>query len=122
VTESRPDRNHFHRTTNYVQKGQEYTYAKHGFIATAYELPTDQYGTQLDPPGHWDEYGATISDLPATFAIRPLVVIDTHAKERSQKERENELSSSQESSHPEGRLPPFVTVCIQLQIITNNLT
>lgn len=65
---------------NYVQKGQEYTYAKHGFIATAYELPTDQYGTQLDPPGHWDEYGATISDLPATFAIRPLVVIDTHAK------------------------------------------
>ena len=65
---------------NYVQKGQEYTYAKHGFIATAYELPTDQYGTQLDPPGHWDEYGATISDLPATFAVRPLVVIDTHAK------------------------------------------
>jgi kynurenine formamidase len=60
-------------------------------------LPTDQYGTQLDPPGHWDEYGATISDLPATFAIRPLLVIDTHAKERSQKERENELSSSQES-------------------------
>jgi len=66
--------------SNYVQKGQEYTYAKHGFIATAYELPTDQYGTQLDPPAHWDEYGATISDLPATFAIRPLVVIDIHAK------------------------------------------
>jgi kynurenine formamidase len=65
---------------NYVQKGQEYTYAKHGFIATAYQLPTDQYGTQLDPPAHWDEYGATISDLPATFAIRPLVVIDTHAQ------------------------------------------
>jgi kynurenine formamidase len=63
-----------------VQKGQEYTYAKHGFIATAYELPTDQYGTQLDPPAHWDEYGATISDLPATFAVRPLVVIDTHVK------------------------------------------
>lgn len=65
---------------NYVQKGQEYVYAKHGFIATAYELPTDQYGTQLDPPAHWDEYGATISDLPATYAIRPLVVIDIHAK------------------------------------------
>ncbi|MGE5256144.1 MAG: cyclase family protein [Hyphomicrobiales bacterium] len=65
---------------NYVEKGQEYTYAKHGFIATAYELPTDQYGTQLDPPAHWDEFGATISDLPATFAIRPLVVVDIHAK------------------------------------------
>jgi kynurenine formamidase len=65
---------------NYIEKGQEYTYAKHGFIATAYELPTDQYGTQLDPPAHWDEFGATISDLPATIAIRPLVVVDIHAK------------------------------------------
>ena len=48
--------------------------------ASAYDLPTDQYGTQLDPPAHWDEYGATISDLPATFAVRPLVVIDVHEK------------------------------------------
>ena len=64
----------------HVEKGQEFTYEKHGFIASAYELPTDQYGTQLDPPAHWDEYGATISDLPATYAIRPLVVIDIHEK------------------------------------------
>jgi kynurenine formamidase len=64
----------------YINKGQEFTYKKHGFIATAYELPTDQYGTQLDPPAHWDEYGATISDLPATYAVRPLVVIDIHQK------------------------------------------
>ena len=64
----------------YIAKGQEFTYAKHGFIATAYNLPTDQYGTQLDPPAHWDEFGATISDLPATYAIRPLVVIDIHEK------------------------------------------
>jgi len=63
---------------DYVKKGQEYTYKQHGFIATAYDLPTDQYGTQLDPPAHWDEYGATISDLPATYAVRPLVVIDVH--------------------------------------------
>lgn len=64
----------------YVEKGQEFTYKDHGFIASAYMLPTDQYGTQLDPPAHWDEYGATISDLPATYAVRPLVVIDTHEK------------------------------------------
>lgn len=59
----------------YVEKGEEYTYEKHGFVATAYDLPTDQYGTQLDPPAHWDPMGATISDLPATYALRPLVVI-----------------------------------------------
>ncbi len=64
----------------YVKKGEVYTYDKHGFIATAYFLPTDQYGTQLDPPAHWDKYGATISDLPATYAVRPLVVIDIHEK------------------------------------------
>lgn len=63
---------------DYIKTGEEYTYSQHGFIATAYELPTDQYGTQLDPPAHWDEYGATISDLPPTYAVRPLVVIDIH--------------------------------------------
>lgn len=63
---------------DYAKKGDEFTYAAHGFIATAYELTTDQYGTQLDPPAHWDEYGATISDLPASFTLRPLVVIDIH--------------------------------------------
>jgi kynurenine formamidase len=64
----------------YIEKGQAFTYDKHGFVATAYEIPTDQYGTQLDPPAHWDVYGATISDLPPTYAIRPLVVVDIHEK------------------------------------------
>jgi kynurenine formamidase len=64
------------RIEGYVEVGEEFTYEKHGFVATAYELPTDQYGTQLDPPAHWDKLGATISDIPATYAIRPLVVIN----------------------------------------------
>lgn len=59
----------------FVEAGEVFTYEKHGFVATAYGLPTDQYGTQLDPPAHWDPLGATISDLPPTFAVRPLVVI-----------------------------------------------
>ena len=59
---------------DYAKKGDEFTYEKHGFIATAYELTTDQYGTQLDPPAHWDNLGATISDLPASFTLRPLVM------------------------------------------------
>ena len=59
---------------------QVFTYAEHGFEATAYSIPTDQYGTQLDPPSHWNEYGATIDELPPTFSLRPLVVIDLHEK------------------------------------------
>jgi kynurenine formamidase len=65
---------------DYAKPGDEFTYDKHGFIATAYELTTDQYGTQLDPPAHWNPKGATISDLPPTYAVRPLVVIDVHEK------------------------------------------
>jgi kynurenine formamidase len=64
----------------YVNKGDVFTYKDHGFVCTSYWIPTDQYGTQLDPPAHWDEYGATISDLPATFCIRPLVVINISDK------------------------------------------
>ncbi len=64
----------------YIKKGQEFTYKNHGFIATSFELSTDQYGTQLDPPAHWDEYGATISDIPATYSVRPLAVVDIHGK------------------------------------------
>lgn len=64
----------------YARRGDEYGYDTHGFVATAYELSTDQYGTQLDPPAHWNPRGATISDLPATYTLRPLVVIDVHDK------------------------------------------
>mmetsp|Transcript_62531 Transcript_62531/g.182828 ORF Transcript_62531/g.182828 Transcript_62531/m.182828 type:complete len:387 (+) Transcript_62531:79-1239(+) len=64
----------------FVEKGEEFSYAKHGFQATSFVLTTDQYGTQLDPPAHWNEYGATISDIPPTVALRPLVVLDIHDK------------------------------------------
>jgi kynurenine formamidase len=55
--------------------GQPYTYATDGFEATTYMLATDQLGTQLDPPAHWAPEYAAIDELPATFAVRPLVVI-----------------------------------------------
>jgi kynurenine formamidase len=55
--------------------GRPYTYAKDGFEATAYRLATDQFGTQLDPPAHWAPQYPGIDELPATYAVRPLVVI-----------------------------------------------
>ena len=62
--------------SGFIDAGQPFTYADHGFIASALGLPTDQLGTQLDPPAHWHERGATISDVPPTVALRPLAVID----------------------------------------------
>ena len=52
-----------------------YTYGKDGFEATAYTLATDQLGTQLDPPAHWAPEYPAIDELPATYAVRPLVVV-----------------------------------------------
>ncbi len=64
----------FSATTN-PQTGQAYTYAADGFEATHYDLPTDQLGTQLDSPAHWNPDYPAIDELPPTFAVRPLVVI-----------------------------------------------
>jgi len=57
------------------ETGQAYDYGKDGFAATAYQLSTDQLGTQLDPPAHWNPDFPSIDELPPTFAVRPLVVI-----------------------------------------------
>ena len=60
--------------------GQPYNYKEDGFEATHYNLSTDQLGTQLDPPAHWAPEYPSIDELPATYAIRPLVVIPIQDK------------------------------------------
>lgn len=60
------------------ENGKPYRYAEDGFEATCYQLSTDQFGTQLDPPAHWAPEYPAIDELPATYAIRPLVVISIH--------------------------------------------
>lgn len=62
------------------EKGEAFTYEKQGFEATAYTLPTDQLGTQLDPPAHWAPEYPAIDELPATYSLRPLVVIPMQEK------------------------------------------
>ncbi|MBD2452095.1 cyclase family protein [Nostoc sp. FACHB-152] len=64
----------FQATIN-PKSGKPYTYKQDGFEATRYDLSTDQLGTQLDPPAHWNPDYPAIDELPATYAIRPLVVI-----------------------------------------------
>lgn len=59
-----------------ISRGEAYEYAKIGGAITAYHLASDQIGTQLDPPAHFNAMGATISDIPPTYALRPLVVIN----------------------------------------------
>ena len=55
--------------------GKAYNYKDDGFEATCYQFSTDQLGTQLDPPAHWNPDFPAIDELPATFAVRPMAVI-----------------------------------------------
>ncbi|HVH86536.1 MAG TPA: cyclase family protein [Terriglobales bacterium] len=57
-----------------------YTYEADGFEATHYDLATDQLGTQLDPPAHWNPSYPAIDELPPTYTVRPLVVIPIQDK------------------------------------------
>lgn len=66
-----------------VKSGDLISYDRQGVAITAYNFGSDQIGTQLDPPAHWSDRGATISDLPPTYAVRPLVVVDVSAKVRA---------------------------------------
>jgi kynurenine formamidase len=59
-----------------IEKGEPFSYQKHGVAITAYDLPMDHIGTQFGPPAHENEHGATISDIPPTVSLRPLVVIN----------------------------------------------
>lgn len=61
--------------TSDPKTGKPYSFAADGFEATHYDLATDQLGTQLDPPAHWNPSYPAIDELPATIAVRPLVVI-----------------------------------------------
>jgi len=62
------------------ENGQPYNYDEDLFAATAYQFSTDQLGTQLDPPAHWNPDFPSIDELPPTFAVRPLVVISIVAQ------------------------------------------
>ncbi len=55
--------------------GKAYEYAKDGFEATRYQLSTDQLGSQLDPPAHWNPNFPAIDEIPASYALRPLLCI-----------------------------------------------
>jgi kynurenine formamidase len=97
----------------YAAKGEVFTYEKHGFVASAYALPTDQYGTQLDPPAHWDEYGATISDLPPTMAVRPLVVIDMTPQVAKDPGYALQVSDIEAFEAEHGRIPEGAVVMVR---------
>jgi kynurenine formamidase len=103
---------HFGRAIN-PTNSKEYTYVADGFEATHYDLGTDQLGTQLDPPAHWAPEFPSIDELPATYTIRPLVVISIVDRVRNNPAYQMRVVDiiAWESRH--GRIPPGSVVFIR---------
>jgi kynurenine formamidase len=94
--------------------GEAYTYAKHGFEATRYELATDQLGTQLDPPAHWDANRPAIDELPATYGgVRPLVVISIVRQVRGKADYHLQVADVRRWERRHGRIPAGSVVMVR---------
>jgi kynurenine formamidase len=93
--------------------GVPYTYAADGFEATAYQLQTDQLGTQLDPPAHWAPEFAAIDELPPTFAVRPLVVISIVRQVQRDFNYHLQVSDILRWEHRYGRIPEGSVVMVR---------
>ncbi|MEI6642758.1 MAG: cyclase family protein [Novosphingobium sp.] len=97
----------------FVRKGERFTYEKHGFEAIRYALSTDQLGTQLDPPAHWAPEYPAIDELPATYAIRPLVVIDISAQVKTDYGYALQVSDIARFEQRYGRIPSGSVVFVR---------
>ena len=97
----------------YVNKGEVYTYDKHGFEATEYALKTDQLGTQLDPPAHWAPEYPALDELPATYAIRPLAVISIVEQLKSNPNYALRVADIEAFEKQHGRIPEGAVVFVR---------
>jgi kynurenine formamidase len=97
----------------FAKKGDVYTYEKHGFEATEYTLKTDQLGTQLDPPAHWAPEYPAIDELPATYAIRPLVVISIVEQAKTNPNYALQVADIKAWEQKHGRIPEGSVVFVR---------
>jgi kynurenine formamidase len=102
----------FMPTTN-PDTGQPYTYASDGFEATHYDLPTDQFGTQLDPPAHWAPEYPSIDELPASYAVRKLIVISIVPQLQKDPKYALQVSDIKAFEKAHGRIPANSVVMVR---------
>jgi kynurenine formamidase len=96
-----------------INKGEPFSYEKLGVAITAYELPMDHIGTQFGPPAHENERGATISDIPPTVALRPLVVVNVAPKVAVDPGYQATVADIKDWERRHGPIPPGSVVMIR---------
>jgi len=95
------------------QTNKPYDYKPDGFAATHYDLSTDQLGTQLDPPAHWAPEFPAIDELPASYTLRPLVVISIVASVRRDPGYQMQTSDILAWEKAHGKIPASSVVFIR---------
>lgn len=93
--------------------GQPYEYAKDGFEATRYQLSTDQLGSQLDPPAHWNPAYPAIDEIPASYALRPLLCISIVDQVRKDAAYSLQVADILAWEKRYGRIPPGSVVMVR---------
>lgn len=93
--------------------GQPYEYAKDGFEATRYQLSTDQLGSQLDPPAHWNPNYPAIDEIPASYALRPLLCISIVEQVRKNAAYSLQVADILAWEKRYGRIPPGSVVMVR---------
>lgn len=95
------------------QSQRPYQYQEHGFEATRYQLSTDQLGTQLDPPAHWNPDYPAIDEIPPTYTLRPLVVISIVPQVQKNPGYSLTVSDIQAWETTHGRIPAGAVVLVR---------
>jgi kynurenine formamidase len=101
------------KPTRNPDTGKPYRYSKEGFVATQYRLATDQLGTQLDPPAHWAPEYPAIDELPATYAVRPLVVISIVPQVRRDPKYALQVADVRAWERAHGKIPAGSVVMVR---------
>jgi kynurenine formamidase len=96
-----------------ARKGDVFGYKKHGFEATQYRLATDQLGTQFDPPAHWAPEYPAIDEIPASYALRPLVVISIVEQVKRNANYALKVSDIEQWEKAHGRIPEGSVVFVR---------
>ncbi len=96
-----------------IRKGQPFSYPGQGVAITAYDLPMDHIGTQFGPPAHLNQHGATISDIPPTVSLRPLVVVNVAPKVDADPGYQASVADVKDWERRYGRIPSGSVVMIR---------
>ncbi len=89
-----------------------YNYDKDGFIIYQYQI-AGQWGTHVDAPVHFHKNALTLTDIPVTDMVLPLVVIDTHEIVANNPDYQLQMKDIEKWEQLHGQIPAHSLVAMR---------